>query len=252
MASAGSAPLNPNEDQLAVLVHVTAPATLPEGYTFEAEVNGNPKKVFTCIVPEGGVEEGQKFLAPLPSSYNEPRLKIPTGKWKDGLCDWYKEGICHPSLCCSFWCTQIAMGQTIQRLNLTWLGEPGSWLQARRAFSVIILLVYSYIVYSSAMSVATAPYEPMEAPTWIAVLRFVGNFLFCLWAIYSLCRTRETLRARYQIPEERCDGCEDLCCSIWCSCCVTAQMLRHTGEYETHPGVCCSKTGHANGVPTVV
>jgi hypothetical protein len=33
-----------------MMVHVTAPATLPAGYTFEAEINGDPAKLFTCEV----------------------------------------------------------------------------------------------------------------------------------------------------------------------------------------------------------
>jgi hypothetical protein len=35
---------------LPMMVHVTAPATLPAGYTFEAEINGDPSKLFTCEV----------------------------------------------------------------------------------------------------------------------------------------------------------------------------------------------------------
>jgi hypothetical protein len=35
---------------LPIMVHVTAPATLPAGYTFEAEINGDPNKLFTCHV----------------------------------------------------------------------------------------------------------------------------------------------------------------------------------------------------------
>ena len=35
---------------LPIMVHVTAPATLPAGYTFEAEINGDPTKLFTCEV----------------------------------------------------------------------------------------------------------------------------------------------------------------------------------------------------------
>ena len=33
-----------------LMVHVTAPATLPAGYTFEAEINGDSNKLFTCEV----------------------------------------------------------------------------------------------------------------------------------------------------------------------------------------------------------
>jgi hypothetical protein len=38
---------------LPLMVHVTAPATLPAGYTFEAEINGDPSKLFTCEVVRG-------------------------------------------------------------------------------------------------------------------------------------------------------------------------------------------------------
>jgi hypothetical protein len=51
VTSASSAPLNPSDGEfLPLLVHVTAPASLPAGYTFEAEINGDPDKVFTCEV----------------------------------------------------------------------------------------------------------------------------------------------------------------------------------------------------------
>lgn len=49
-STASSTPLNPGGDALPLMVHVTAPATLPEGYTFEAEINGDPDKIFNCEV----------------------------------------------------------------------------------------------------------------------------------------------------------------------------------------------------------
>ena len=251
---AGSAPLNPNGEDVPMMVHVTAPATLAQGYTFEANINNDPDKVFNCTVPEGGVREGMIFMAPLPPSYNGARLRSPTGKWKDGTFDVFKAGFCHASLCCSLFCNQLAMGQAITRMNLTWLGEAGSWLQAKRAFGVVCILVSCFIVYTTTLKYAEYGYEDAaDVPAWIPAMAFVGNFCFSVWAIYSLCRVRESTRARYQIPETtQCGACEDLCCSIWCSCCVTAQILRHTGEYETHPGVCCTPTGHAAGTPTIV
>mmetsp|Transcript_17232 Transcript_17232/g.47137 ORF Transcript_17232/g.47137 Transcript_17232/m.47137 type:complete len:271 (-) Transcript_17232:174-986(-) len=249
----GSAPLNPTEDDIPMLIHVTAPASLPAGYTFEAEINGNPDMVITCEVPEGGVTEGQLFLAPLPITFDNARLRAPVGQWKDSLFSCTTAGIFHASTCCGLFCSQIAMGQVITRMNLSWLGEPGTWVQAQRAFKVICTLVASYFVYSSALSVATMAYDSeVDTPLWISWGKFIGSFAFALWSIYSLCRTRETMRARYQIPENHCVGCEDLCCSVWCSCCVAAQMLRHTGEYETYPGVCFSDTGHPHGTPKCV
>jgi hypothetical protein len=55
MASTNKADNNtPNTNlirpDLPMMVHVTAPATLPAGYTFEAEINGDPTKLFTCEV----------------------------------------------------------------------------------------------------------------------------------------------------------------------------------------------------------
>ena len=117
---------------------------------------------------------------------------------------------------------------------------------------VVVILVISYLVYSTSLALASIPYAIGEAPAFIAILKFLGQFLFLFWSLYSLCRTRENVRARYQIPEERCLGCEDLCCSLWCSPCAVAQVLRHTGEYENYPGVCCSETGHPPGTPLLV
>ena len=248
----GSAPLNPDEDAVPMLVHVIAPAALPAGYTFEAEINGNPEKVITCEVPEGGVTEGQMILAPLPLTYDGARVRAPIGEWKDGLFDCFNDGICHAACCCSLWCTPIAMGQTITRMNLTWLGEPGTWIQAQRAFKVICIIVGCSVTYSIALNIGSWRYEIDDRPRWLVISRFVGFSLFMLWSMYSLCRTRETVRARYRIPETYCIGYEDLCCSVWCSCCSAAQLLRHTGEYETYPGVCCSASGHPDGTPQAV
>ena len=36
--------------QLPMMIHVTAPATLPAGYTFEAFINDDPTKKFICEV----------------------------------------------------------------------------------------------------------------------------------------------------------------------------------------------------------
>eukprot|EP00522_Entomoneis_paludosa_P014477 CAMPEP_0172439976 /NCGR_PEP_ID=MMETSP1065-20121228/796_1 /TAXON_ID=265537 /ORGANISM="Amphiprora paludosa, Strain CCMP125" /LENGTH=319 /DNA_ID=CAMNT_0013188749 /DNA_START=7 /DNA_END=967 /DNA_ORIENTATION=- len=193
-AQTGSAPLNPNEDDIPMLVHVTAPATLPAGYTFEAEINGNPEHVITCEVPEGGVTEGQLFLAPLPITFDGARLRAPVGQWKDNLFSFFNDGFCHAALCCALWCTPLAMGQVITRMNLSWLGEPGTWTQAQRAFKVICVLVGCYLVYSSALNIASMAYEEdEEQPLWIVWGKFIGTFMFTVYNIYSMCRTRETM-----------------------------------------------------------
>lgn len=59
-------PLYPPPDSLPVKVHVLAPATLPEGYTFEAQVNGDPDRTFTAEVVRsliGFEQEPSGFVA---------------------------------------------------------------------------------------------------------------------------------------------------------------------------------------------
>ena len=114
------------------------------------------------------------------------------------------------------------------------------------------MLVAAFLVYSTALEIAALPYPVGEGPIVFPILKFMGNLLFTLWAVYSLCKTRQTLRERFQIPEKHCAGCEDLCCAAFCGCCAVSQMMRHTGEYENYPGTCCNATGHPPGTPLVV
>jgi hypothetical protein len=40
---------------------------------------------------------------------------------------------------------------------------------------------------------------------------------------------RAAARKRDEIPEERCLGCEDACCSCLCWYCTSMQLMRHEG-----------------------
>ena len=85
-----------------------APATLSEGYSFQVEMEGG--KTISVQVPPGGVEEGQKFMVPLSEQdsssvkFGMPRIQVPVGEWRDGLCNCFKYGLCHyhlwTSCCC--------------------------------------------------------------------------------------------------------------------------------------------------------
>jgi hypothetical protein len=41
---------NHEEDVMPLMIHVTAPATLAAGYSFEALINDDPDRTFTCEV----------------------------------------------------------------------------------------------------------------------------------------------------------------------------------------------------------
>lgn len=240
-----------------VKVHVIAPSTLPEGYAFEAEVGApGAKKTINVEVPPGGVVEGQTFLVPLPDDFavGEPRVKIPTGNWKDGLFDVTNAGVCHPSLWCGLCFTQIAMAQVMQRLRLNWLGEYAPDAATKNTFRVVLTLVLCYTVFTVSLELIESYNGYYNIPAWVPVVRFVGGVAFTIYSVYSLMKTRESVRAKYSIPEGgKCPaGMEDLCCSMWCSCCVASQMARHTGEYETYKGTCCSDTGMAAHSPSIV
>jgi len=240
------------EANVPLMVNVMAPSTLPAGYTFEAYVNDDKTRPFTCEVPEGGIREGQSFLVPLPPSKGIDRINAPIGRWKDGLFDCFSVGICHPSLCCAVFCSRISMAQIMTRMSLTWLGKPGQRISTKDTFKVVVLLVVSYAIYANALGFASLEYSAEELPVSISVMRSVGSLFFFVWSVYALCKTRQSVRQQYSIPEEQCVGCEDLCCSLWCTCCSLGQMARHTGEYETYPGTCCSSTGHPQGTPLTI
>lgn len=87
------------EIQNVPMVDVVAPSNLPEGYTFEAEINN---RRFLAMVPAGGVRKGQAF-----SCYMRDIDKvadIPIGKWRDTLFSLREHGIFHPMLLTSFAC----------------------------------------------------------------------------------------------------------------------------------------------------
>jgi Cys-rich protein (TIGR01571 family) len=134
----------------------------------------------------------------------------------------------------------VLMAQVMKRMNLTWLGEPGPYISTQNTVKVVVTIVICYIIYSTALELASMPFEAD------------GSVFFTVYALYSLCKTRESIRAVYSIPTTRCGSMEDCVCSFFCSCCTVSQLARHTGEYETYPAVCCSETGHPKGTPMVV
>lgn len=227
-----------------MMIRVTAPATLPGGYTFEANIGSGTT---TVTVPPEGVNSGEVFLVPeTDSSRSVPRIEAPTGKWKDGLFDFFKYGICHPSVCCSFWCTQFRMGQVMQRMQLTWLGSLGDEFTGKKAFRVVVTIFICYTIFKYCMDLLLA----QGFNEFVYYLTTIVDFLFAFWSIYALMKTRENVRKTYSIPEENCHGCEDLCCSAFCSCCTVAQISRHTGEYEKYNATWLSDTGLPDNAPS--
>ncbi|KAL3798701.1 hypothetical protein HJC23_004452 [Cyclotella cryptica] len=232
-------------------LEVVAPATLPEGYIFEAEVDG---KTITVTVPKGGVEEGEKFSIPLdPESdaylgTSVPHSSIPVGHWKVSVHNY----------CDLLSFVKVLLGQVMHRLKLTWLAnEGGSAAQTESTFRILFWIgIVSWIVSNS------LPYAPssfIEEKDQATDAFYMGHFIVNIallvvaaFRISLICKTREHIRNKYKIPSQQCHGCEDLCCAFWCSCCTVAQMARHTGDYATYQGMCCSETGLPPHAPSIV
>lgn len=246
-------------------IRVTAPNNLPAGYNFEASYtfpNGEEEISFEATVPEGGVSKGEVFLVPKPNTFPEPdqhQIKVPVGKWKDGLCDCFNAGICHPTVHCGFWCRPLLLAQVMERMRLTPLGflvgskqkmpqttkiVAGIW-----CFCLFIQHVLNFIIQQDEGQQDKGYYYYGTSSPAILVTSMAISFVFVLWLVFISMNTRRTIRNTYSIPGS---SCEDCLTSTFCGCCVVTQMARHTGEYEKHPGNCCSKTGLPEHAPMLI
>lgn len=195
----------------------------------------------------------------------EPQTSVPVGHWRDSLWDIFKHGYCHCSALNSCCCVPVAAGQVITRAQLTWLGKPPDiTTTAVGAFRTLLCLVFSFWVTRVLLLIVIAILDPnTDSPVWIdpptsyyvvcAIddLLAVAYFGFTIVVLRNL---RSHVRSKYAIPEaNQCPaGFEDTCCSIFCSCCVAAQMMRHTANYEVTPGRCCTDTGTPKNAPSIV
>ncbi|KAL7550005.1 hypothetical protein ACHAWF_016200 [Thalassiosira exigua] len=215
-------------------VQVIAPATLAAGYTFDAMFDGT---TFTVTVPEGGVVKGQRFIVPFapaplavavavpgepsapPPEGGGPRRRghgaPPTGIWRDGLCDCFRHGPCHPSLLYACFFRTFLVGQVLTRTKMTWLGQgtgrggDGKWRDTFR--NVVLVTLLFFVVRSvTATPVVDAAGEPLTyydlsfTDRQKYSLNSLATSLFGIYVIYIMVQLRATIRHVYSIPEENC------------------------------------------------
>lgn len=135
-------------------------------------------------------------------------------------------------------------------MKLTWNGTDGNTSQTTGAIQTIFFVVISYWAIHLSLSFALGFFEEDEAP--FVIIDNLDNSLhlcFFLLTFYVLRRARRTVREKYGIPAS---GREDACCSLFCPCFVSAQMLRHTTDYDTYPATCCTETGLPAHAPSIV
>jgi len=273
------------------LLSVVAPATLPEGYTMDVQVGGRGQ-LYTVKVPPGGVEEGQTFEVKIEgratSSNNAagvaeedlnravalPRVSVPVGSWRDGLCDCCRFGCCHPVFWNAFCCSPILTAQVMTRMNLDILGRSVPATRKVNTFYVVLIIallevflvrIVNLVLFKMTHNEVTlspgivveVPKEGMEGvASLIATVFLYQRLMFIIFILYIFTVTRAVVRNKYAIPTSFCTCgagiVEDCCLSFWCSCCTAGQLARHTMDYDTYPGVCCSRTGVPDYVPSII
>jgi hypothetical protein len=171
--------------------------------------------LFTVVVPEGGVKEGEEFEVPYPTAaevvsgsavaVGSDPTAAPQGAWKNDLfscCD-------APQCCKLLWtglcCFPIVQAQLLTRLSLDWCGLPVTPEQASSTFGKVMIIFVVYLVFN----------------WW---LPFVGMGFF-IYILIQGTRLRGTFRKKYDIAPScfgmGCNGgLDDCCCVFWCGCCT--------------------------------
>lgn len=243
-------------------VEVISPATLPEGYKFDAQMG---ETALTVTVPKGGVEEGQKFSVPLPDgttamneSFLQPRINVPVGHWKDGFFSCFRHGFCHPMLCNALVCPLIGNAQVMTRLKLKLNVKPGNDIETQKTFFLVLYIVVTFFVLDrilifSEISLLSQNGSFTPGSTVIASIRNIIELSYLVYQVYTIMMTRKYLRSKYAIRPMYCsEQTEDFCCALCCSCLTVAQMGRHTTDYDTYHSTCCTKTGLPDHIPAIL
>lgn len=149
----------------------------------------------------------------------------------------------------------------MHRLKLTWLAsEGGTVAQTTATFRIMLCITIVYQVLHQFLKWLPIAYidtsdnyaRPKEGYYTVVDMQYFLIITFWLFTMSLVCRTRRRVRERYSIPEKQCRGVEDCCCAFFCGCCTAAQMARHTADYETYAGQCCSETGVPAHAPSIV
>lgn len=144
----------------------------------------------------------------------------------------------------------VLVGQVMNRLKLNWFGKLGN-------VALLLALTLAYYLLDFSLGIYT-PLADIDE-NGILMIASLNSHVFYWRAFFGLlfgivtmvlvCQVRRRVRERHNIPG---NACEDCCCAYWCTCCVAAQMARHTADYDTYAGQCCSETGLPSHAPSVV
>jgi hypothetical protein len=154
-------------------------------------------------------------------------------------------------------------------MKLDWTGShvgnrTGKW----SPFKIMVAIaMFHALFWITVISGASASPGDDNTPTWAASLLKLQAALLPALALYTLVakiRTRAYIRQKYGIRPTICSGCCGCgsCCDDYCAssslgclslgCLTTAQMDRHTANYDRYGADGFSSTGLSHYAPTVV
>merc|ERR1711862_83948 len=152
----------------------------------------------------------------------------------------------------------MGTAQVMTRMHLNWKADEDTEGATKTTFQKVSIIVgiYWFVhffvgpteedVDSLGTIVALSP------PSLILTMQAV-SFLFFIYTMYIITKTRKAVREKYDIPETYCPGgCEDCCCAFWCGNCVSAQMARHTADYDNDAAFYCTSTGIPKKYPVMI
>jgi hypothetical protein len=172
----------------------------------------------------------------------------------------------------AIWCNMCLLGQVMTRMNLDWIGSPvgnraGTWSPFKIMVAATVAfysLYFGTFFLIDAFTPETPEGDDSPARGWsVGLLSLRGVFIpaLLLYVFVAKIRTRAYIRRKYGVRPNVCSGCgccgcgsccDDFWASYMCSCLVTAQMDRHTADYDKNGGDCCSATGLPHCSPTIV
>ena len=134
------------------------------------------------------------------------------------------------------------------RMNLNLCGDPAAheerfWTN----FTILLTALIIYLIFDVSLTIAIT--ATGTGSSELVFLKVLIRTAFAFYVLFATLKTRIYIRRKDNIPEEHCRGVEDCCISYWCTCCVIAQMARHTADYGIYGASCCTETGLVDYVP---
>jgi hypothetical protein len=166
-------------------------------------------------------------------------------------------------LCCCCAClyvffekSLVATGQVMTRLQLNFWVKPAHTKQeTRNAFKILVMItlfhlavlvvlnVIDYLYIETSTDAYGRPTIIISLPPMAAKVKtflYVLNWALVIFGVVWLYKLRRVVREKYAIPG---GPVNDALLSLCCQCCASAQLLRHTTDYDVYQSRLCTSSG---------